>query len=217
MAIRVLVADDHQVFQEALGALLDRHQDMQVVGHANDGRTTVCRSRELRPDIVIMDVSMPDLNGIEATRQIVSVCPRVKVIALSIHVEQRFVAGMLNAGASGYVPKECACEELVRAIRTVMAGHTYLSPSVAGAVVDGFVRQRNHPGTNAFTKLTDREREVLQLVAEGKTMKEIADQLYLSVKTVHTHRHHLMEKLDLHSVAALTKYAIREGLTMVEC
>jgi len=184
-----------------------------VVGEADDGRRTVQMVKELSPDIVIMDVAMPDLNGIEATRQITAEFPDVKVIAVSMHSDRRFVSEMLKAGASAYLSKDYAFDELENAIRTVISNKIYLSPDISGVVVENYVRQPQKPEESAFSLLSQREREVVQLLAEGKTSKEIADQLHVSVKTVETHRTNIMTKLNIHRLAELTKYAIREGLT----
>ena len=189
---------------------------MQVVAEANDGRSAVQLAQELQPDVVVMDVGMPGLNGIEATRQITNREPDAKVVALSMHSDRRFMGEMLKAGAKGYLLKDGAFEELATAIRSVVANKVYLSPRIADVVVDDYVRRT--PGqaagdTSAFAKLTPREREVLQLMAEGRATKEIAMDLKVSIKTVETHRRQIMEKLQIHSVAELTKYAIREGLT----
>jgi len=213
MPIRVLLADDHTVVREGFRSLIEAEGDMEVAGEARDGREAVQLARSLRPDVVVMDVSMPELNGIEATRQIVSESPGTRVVGLSMHLKRHYVAEMLKAGAAGYLLKDCPSEELTTAIRTVTRNRTFLSPAVAGKVVTDFVVHPEESPSTAFTRLSGREREILQLIAEGKKMREIADQLHLSINTVHTHRRHIMEKLDIHSVAGLTKYAIREGLS----
>ena len=217
MSIRILLADDHQLFRDGLSALLTKEADIDIVGESEDGRSAVELAGELAPDVVVMDVSMADLNGVEATRQIVHRTPRTKVLALSMHSDRRFVEGMLQAGASGYLLKDCANEEFIRAIRAVAAGRTYLSPAVAGQVVEGYVHPRaaEAPGASSGT-LSPREREVLQMVAEGRLSKQIATKLHISTKTVETHRHQIMEKLNIHSVAELTKFAVREGLTSLD-
>lgn len=216
MAIRILIADDHQILRQGLRTLLEKEPDMEVVAEAEDGRKTVALVREVIPHVVIMDVNMPDMNGIEASRQILSELPEVKIIALSMHADRRFVINMLKAGAQGYLLKDCAFEELAQAIRLVMANKTYLSPGVAGIVVKDYVHRMPGPAPSAFSVLTAREREVLQLMAEGKSTSQIAELLSISVKTVETHRQQLMHKLGMRSVAELTKYAIREGLTSLE-
>jgi DNA-binding NarL/FixJ family response regulator len=213
MAIKVLIAEDHQIVRQGLRTLLEREPDLEVVAEAENGRSTVRLARESHPEVIIMDVAMPDLNGIEATRQIISEMPKVKVIALSMYADRRFVANMLKAGASGYLLKDCASEELVRAIRVVLAHKTFLSPGVADIVVKDYVQAPLGSEVSAFSVLSNREREVLQLMAEGKSTNQIAECLHVSVKTVETHRQQMMQKLKMHSVAELTKYAIREGLT----
>lgn len=213
MTIRIVIADDHTIVREGFRSLLEAQEGMAVVGEAAEGRSAVRLARDLHPDVVIMDVRMPELNGIEATRQITAEHPSVKVIGLSMHLEKQFVSEMLKAGAAGYLLKDCPSEELVMAIKAVKKGKMFLSPAVAGKVVESFVIRRDGPDSTAFTSLTERERQVLQLIAEGSSIKEIAGLLHLSVNTIHTHRKNIMEKLDLQSTAALTKYAIREGLT----
>lgn len=216
MGIKVLIADDHQIVRQGLRHLLEKEPDLVVAAEAEDGRSTVRLAREVRPEVIIMDVAMPDLNGIEATRQIISEMPRVKVIALSMYADRRFVLNMLRAGACGYLLKDCAYEELVRAIRVVLADKTFLSPGVTDIVVKDYMQGALSPENSVFSLLTPREREVLQLMSEGKSTQQIADGLCVSVKTVETHRQQLMHKLNRRSVAELTKYAIREGLTTLE-
>ena len=213
MTIKVFIADDHQIVRQGLRTLLEREPDLEVVAEAENGRSTVRLARESHPEVIIMDVAMPDMNGIEATRQIISEMPKVKVIALSMYADRRFVANMLKAGASGYLLKDCASEELVRAIRVVLTHKTFLSPGVADIVVKDYVQAPLGSEVSAFSVLSNREREVLQLMAEGKSTNQIAECLHVSVKTVETHRQQMMQKLKMHSVAELTKYAIREGLT----
>jgi DNA-binding NarL/FixJ family response regulator len=213
MSIRLVLADDHRIMREGLRALVERLPGMEVIGEAADGRTAVAMAKDLLPVVVVMDIGLPDLNGIEAARQITSQNPGIKVIALSMHSDGRYVTEMLKAGASGYLLKDSAFEELARAIRAVTAGKIYLSPAVTSTVVRDYLGR--HPGARPVLSpsLTAREREVLQLVAEGKSTKEIAGQLQISSKTADTHRQRVMKKLKLHTVAELTKYAIREGLT----
>jgi DNA-binding NarL/FixJ family response regulator len=213
MKIKVLLADDHSMMRGGLRMLLEQHAELSVVGEAEDGRETVRLANKLSPDVVVMDIAMPDMNGIEATRKILADRPGAKVIALSMHSDRHFVSEMLKAGATAYLLKQCAVDELITAIKTVLKNQTYLSPCISGVVVDNFVRNTVKSGPSAFSHLTDREREVLQLMAEGKSSKEIANQLNLSIKTIETHRMKVMEKLNIHTVAELTKYAIREGLT----
>lgn len=216
MAIRVLIADDHKILREGLQALLQKLPDMEVVGEADDGRAIVGLVKKLVPNIVLMDVAMPDLNGIEATRQILVETTGVKVLALSMHTDRRFIAQMLHAGAAGYILKDCAFEELAVAIQTVVANRIYLSPRVSDVVIDSFIHRLPLTESADAPVLTPREREVLQLLAEGRTTKMIADMLHISVKTVETHRKQIMDRLNLRSLPELTKYAIRQGLTSLE-
>jgi DNA-binding NarL/FixJ family response regulator len=197
MPLRILLVDDHAMLRQALGSLLDQEVDFEVVAQASDGRQALDQVRQEKPDVVVMDLTMPHLNGIEATRQIKAECPQVQIVALSQHTDRRFVVGMFQSGATGYVVKEEIFTELARAIRTVAAGQVYLSPPVAGMVVEGFVQQLNAEVPAGV--LTPREREVLQLIVEGHTTPEIAQRLHLSARTVTTHRQHLMDKLDIHT------------------
>ena len=187
----------------------------QVIAEADNGRSAVRLAKELQPDIVITDIAMPDLNGLEATRQICAEAPRAKVLALSMHTESRFVLGILEAGASGYLLKDAAFEELSVAIKAILRDQIYLSPAIAGVVVRQSLGHVGSKPRSERAKLSKREREVLQLIAEGKSTKEIAAKLYVSVKTVETHRKQIMDKLDIYSIAELTKYAIREGVTFL--
>ena len=205
------------MMREGLKALIAQQEGLTVVGEADNGKSTVAMARNLGVHVVVMDVAMPDLNGIEATRKIIASGRGIKVVALSGHADRQFVAEMLKAGASAYVLKQRAYEDLVRAIREVMSGRTYLSPEVTRGVVDLYLHGAVTPGEKpAFATLTSREREVLQCLAEGKSAKVMAADMGVSEKTIATHRRNIMEKLNLHSVAELTKYAIREGVTSVD-
>lgn len=216
MRIKVLLVDDHAMIREGLRSLLDKQPGMEVIADADDGRKAIELVREHLPDIIVMDITMRGLNGIEATRQITQEFPSVKVIALSIHSKRRYVTDMLSAGASGYVLKECLFDELVQSIQAVAAGDSYLSPRITGVVVDDYINRLSTASYSSLEILTSREREVLQLMAEGKSTKQIALELHVSNKTIEANRRQIMSKLDLHSVAELTKYAIREGLTTLE-
>ena len=216
MSIRILLADDHKIVRNGLRTLIGKEAGMEVIGEAENGRKALKMAEKIRPNVVIMDVTMPDMNGIEAARKIVTEVPGVKVIALSMHSDRRFVLGMLEAGASGYLMKDCAFDELAKAVRSVATGQTYLSPSIADVLVKGYLDKVNEKISAARSPLTEREREILQLLAEGRSSKEIAAHLGVSVKTVETHRRNMMQKLNMRSVAELTKYAIREGLISVE-
>ncbi len=213
MSIAIILADDHNIMREALRVLLEKESDMEVVGEAADGQSTLRLAQEKRPDVVIMDISMPGLNGIEATRKITANVSGVKVIALSAYSDRRFIFHMFKAGASGYLLKDCLFEELAAAIRAVARKQIYVSPKIADVVVKDFIRRSLKDDLTVFSILTDREREVLQLLSEGQTTKRIASLLKVSVKTIETHRQHIMDKLDIRSIAGLTKYALREGLT----
>ncbi|OGR31030.1 MAG: DNA-binding response regulator [Desulfobacca sp. RBG_16_60_12] len=213
MSIKVLIADDHQIVRDGLRSMLEKEPWIKVVGEAEEGRTTLRLARELEPDVIIMDVSMPDLNGIEATRQIVAEFPTIKVIALSMHNDRRFVLNMIKAGAKGYLLKDSAFKELAKAIKVVVSNQTYLSGEIADILVQDYLSVSTPDEFSAFHLLSPREREVLQLLAEGKSSNQIAESLHISVKTVETHRAQLMAKLKIKSIAELTKYAIREGLT----
>jgi DNA-binding NarL/FixJ family response regulator len=214
--IRVLLADDHKIIRDGLKTLIDKEAGMEVVGEAENGRKTIRLVQKLRPNVVVMDVTMPDMNGIDATRKIAEEVQGVRVIGLSMHSDRRYVLGMLEAGACGYLLKDCAFEELAGAIRNVAGGNTYLSPRIAEVVVKGYLDKTPGPSTGMGSALTPREREVLQLLAEGMAAKEIAGHLNVSVKTVETHRRNMMEKLGMRSIAELTKYAVREGLVSIE-
>ncbi|RPJ06673.1 MAG: DNA-binding response regulator, partial [Deltaproteobacteria bacterium] len=199
MATRILLADDHRIMREGLRALIEKHSQFEIVGQAEDGRTTVRLAEELLPDIIIMDIGMPDLNGIEATRRIKAIVPTARIIALSMYYDKRFVFGMLGAGASGYLRKDCALDELVTAIQVVAGNGTYLSPRVAGAGAKKGVNPLSKSRRADFARLTDRQREVLQSLSEGKNTKQIAFALKISVKTVETHILNIKEKLDVRS------------------
>jgi len=216
MSIKILIADDHQIVRQGLRSLIEKASGMTVVAEAENGREAVQLAQQKRPDVVIMDISMADLNGMEATRQVIAALPKVKVIALSMHSDNRFVRGMLDAGASGFLLKDCAFEELDGAIRAVTANKTYLSPGITGIVIEGYLGFSPADELSASSLLTAREREVLQLLAEGGSTREIASRLCVSIKTVETHRQRIMEKLKIRSIAELTKYAIREGLTSLK-
>ena len=212
MAINVILADDHKIIRDGLRTLIESQPGMQVIAEAENGRETIKLAKDLQPNVVIMDISMPDLNGIDATREIVNCNPNIKVIALSMHSDRRFVSGMLSSGASGYLLKDCAFEELAKAIRTVVTNHTYLSPMISDIVVKSYINKSPETMAENAPSLTAREREMLQLMAEGMTAKEIASHLFVSVKTVETHRRNIAQKLNINRAAELIKYAIREGL-----
>lgn len=214
--LRLLIADDHKIVREGLKTLLHGLSDISVVGEAANGLSAVEMTQRLQPHIVILDISMPEINGIEAARRILANDPGVRLIALSMHADHRFVLAALKAGFKGYLLKDSAFEDLIHAIRTVMQGQVFLSPTITAMVVTDLIRHSSEPaGETAFDRLSPREREILQMIAEGKNTKEIAARLQISVKTVETHRKQVMDKLDLHTIAELVKYAIKEGLTIL--
>jgi len=214
MSIRILIADDFDAIREGIKSFLNDIPEMKVVGQAKDGRTTIQLAHELRPDVIIIDIEMPGLNGIDATRQIVQELPNIKVIAFSAHLENRYVREMFKAGALGYVSKYGDCQELVTAIKTVTLEQTYLSPKVTSVVIEGYVH-RSPDDVSPYSLLTVKEREVLQLIAEGKTIKKIALELNISSKAVEWRRSKIMQKLNIQNVVELVKYAIREGVISV--
>jgi len=206
--IRILLADDHAVVRQGFKMILAAQPDMEIVGEAGNGREAVELAEKLRPEVVVMDVSMPELNGIEATRRLAASIPHTRVVALSMHKDSVYVREILRAGARGYLLKESLATDLVTAVRAAAAGEAYISPAVSNAVLDDY---RRHV-TNPIDLLTSREREVLQMLAEGKTNKEIAVVLNLSVYTVDAHRGRIMEKLNLHSINELVRFAVRNGM-----
>ncbi len=211
--VKLLVADDHKIFRQGIKKLLDEESDLQVVGEAADGREAVKKATELKPDVILMDIAMANLNGLEATKQIKKVLPDIKVIMLTMHKNEEYVLQSFQAGASGYILKEGAVEELVSAIRSIHQDKSVLSPTISKTLIDAYLRKMETGKTETpFDLLTDREREVLQLIAEGNTNREVAKLLFISVKTVEAHRAHIMQKLNIHEIARLVKYAIQKGL-----
>jgi DNA-binding NarL/FixJ family response regulator len=214
--ITVLLADDHKIIRAGLRELIEKEPGFKVIAEAGNGRQALRQCSKLSPDIVLMDISMPDLNGIEATRQLVKDVPKTKAIILSVHMGRTVIAEVFKAGASGYLLKNCSFKDMVSAINAVMAGEIYLSPEIASVVCEDYIRFLENDESIASSGLTPREREVLQLLSEGLNTKEIAFSFNLSVKTVEVHRQNIMKKLNIHNIAELTKYAIREGLTSEE-
>ncbi len=213
MSISILIADDHAIFREGLRSLLEKEEDLTVVGEAGNGHEAVGLARELHPDVVVMDLSMPDLNGIEATRRIVSAAAGVRVLVLSMEADRRYIVEALEAGALGYLLKDAFFKNLVEGIRTVAAGDSYLGPRITDLIIRDYLQRIPDGLPLTFDCLTERERELLQLIADGRNTKEIAADFGISIKTVEVHRQNIMKKLNLYSIAELTKYAVREGLT----
>jgi DNA-binding NarL/FixJ family response regulator len=216
MQMKILVADDHGVMREGLKALIDNQPGMEVIGEAEDGQKVVQLAMQLSPDLIIMDISMPNLNGVEATRIILNENPNIRIIALSVHSNKHFVMEMLKAGVSGYVLKSSLFDEVLRAIQIVGGGDYYLSPKITDVVMDDYKYYMATLDKSSEIRLTTRERQVLQLLAEGQSTKQIALRLHLNPKTADSNRRQIMNKLGIFSVAELTKYAIREGLTSAE-
>jgi len=211
--IHILLADDHTILRAGLKMMLNAQPDMEVVGEASDGRQAITETQRLQPDIILMDITMPEMNGIEATRQIKKLVPESRILILTMHEHDEYVFQALRAGASGYMLKEAADTELISALHIIQSGQFYLSP-MAQSVLVGDYLQRVHIGEekDSYSTLTEREREILKLIAEGYTNNQIAERLVISPKTVDTHRTHIMDKLNLHSRAELVKYAMRRGL-----
>jgi DNA-binding NarL/FixJ family response regulator len=217
MTTRVLLAEDHALVRSGIRSLLEASKEVDVVGEAGNGREAVELATQLKPDLILMDLAMNDLNGIDATRQLAAQDPAARVIMLSMHGDEQYIYESLKAGAKGYVLKSSAFKELITGIREVCAGRTYVSPSLTNVVMNDYVRRaKGEQAPTELDKLTTREREVLQLIAEGNSSAEVANILYISVRTVDTHRHNIMEKLDIHSIAGLTKFAIRTGLCQLQ-
>jgi len=214
--MRILIADDHGIVREGLKILIENEADMEVVGEAEDGLMVTQLAKELSPDVIVMDISMPNLNGVEATHLILEENPDTRIIALSVHFDKHFVTEMLKAGASGYVLKSCLFDEVLRALRTVSRNEHYLSPKITDIVLDDYKHYMAIYNKTDENRLTARERQIVQLLAEGKSVKQIASHLKISPKTADANRRQIMSKLGIFSVAELTKYAIREGLTSAE-
>lgn len=213
MSIKTLIVDDHKIFREGLRGLIEKEPDIDVLGEAGNGIEAIKFAGELHPDVIIMDVTMPDMNGIEATRKIIAESPGIRVLVLSMESDRRFIVEVLESGAFGYVLKDGIFAELATAIRTVAAGETYLGPRISELIIKDYLQRIPDGLPLTHSSLTTRERELIQLIADGKNAKEIAGAFGISIKTVEVHRHNIMQKLNLYSIAELTKYAIREGLT----
>ncbi len=216
MPTRILLADDHQMVREGLAALLERTDGFEVVACADSGREAVRLAADHSPDVVVLDIDMPDMNGIEAAEALLSEFPGIRVLALSMHGDQHHLSAMLKAGAAGYLLKECAAKELIDAVRTVAAGESYLCGSMATLLVQDYRSQQRRGAAGHVRDVTDREQEIIALIADGLATKQVAATLGISVKTVDAHRRNIMEKLGIDSIAELTKYAVRTGLSVLE-
>lgn len=214
--MRILIADDHGIVRQGLKVLIENEADMEVIGEAEDGMMVTQLAQQLSPDVILMDISMPNLNGVEATHLILKENPDIRIIALSVHLDRHFVTEMLKAGAWGYVLKSCLFDEVLRALRTVDTGEHYLSPKITEIVLDDYMHYMVVTDKSAGGHLTERERQIIQMLAEGLSTKQIASHLHISPKTADANRRQIMSKLGFSSIAELTKYAIREGLTSTE-
>jgi len=214
--IKVLVADDHTILRQGIKALLENQEGIEVVGEAKDGREAIKVTEELLPDVIMMDIAMPGLNGLEATRRIKKKFPKMKVLVLTMYANEEYIFQILNAGANGYLVKETAFQDLISAIKAVYRGESFMSPSISKKVVNGYIQHAREDKKKSCEVLTPREREVLQLIAEGNSSKKIAAALFISPKTVETHRTHIMDKLNIHNRSGLIKYAIRKGMVDID-
>ena len=215
--IKIFLADDHTIVREGLAKLLEGEANLQVVGEAENGREAVGKVEELKPDIVLMDIAMPMLNGIEATRQIRKICPETKIIILSMHSHERYISELFRLGASGYLLKSAAGTDIINAIQASLKGETYLSPSISNKVVEGYIsiKKESHQ-ENLYNRLSNREREVFQMIAEGRSTKQIAEILFISPSTVKSHRANIMEKLEMHNISQLIQFAIHLGIVEIQ-
>ncbi len=212
--IRVLVVDDHAIMRDGIRALLDIYDDVEIVGEASEGREAIEKTRELLPNVIVMDIAMPGMDGLEATRRITKKNPKVKVLVLTQYDNKEYILSTIKAGATGYIPKRAVGSELILAIRAVHKGDSFLYPSAAAALIEDYLRQAE--GEEPYDRLTAREREILKLIAEGHTSRKVAEMLFISLKTVLGHRARVMEKLDLHNRTELIKYAMRKGLVSMD-
>lgn len=215
MSIKILLVDDHAILRTGLAEVLNKQANLEIVAQACNGMEAIKMASTYKPDVIIMDITMPELNGMEATAQILKVDPDIKVIALSMHSQKHYIRNMIEAGAAGYLLKDSDLSELLQAIYSVLKGNIYLQPDLAGGLVKDYLTGKKNRKSDAFIVLSAREREILQLLAEGHSAKKIAGKLNLSIRTIENHRRNIMEKLDIHTVVELTRYAIREGITSV--
>jgi DNA-binding NarL/FixJ family response regulator len=211
MPIRIIIADDHQLFREGLANLLSNSKDIEILAQAENGKEVINKAKELKPDVVIMDIGMPVMDGVEATQELLNELPNMKIVALSMHSDKQYIKGMFEAGAAGYLFKNCAYDELIKAIHTVYSGKKYLGEKITEIMIQDYLgKEENLPATDS--ELTERESEILKLIAEGVSISDISDQLFVSVKTIGTHKQHILEKLNLKTTTDLVKYAIKKGI-----
>lgn len=210
--IKVVIADDHTILRQGIKALLGNNERMEVVGEAKDGREAIRVTEELMPDVILMDIAMPGLNGLETTRRIKKKFPRIKILVLTMYTNEEYIFQILNAGADGYLVKETAFQDIISAIESVYKGEAFMSPSISKKLINSYIQRARGYQDEVCDTLTTREREIIQLIAEGNTSKKIAEALFISTKTVETHRNHIMDKLNIHNSIGLVKYAIRKGM-----
>lgn len=215
MKIKVLITDDHQLFREGLANLLFSAPDIEVIGQAENGKDAIEKAKHFKPDVTLLDIAMPKMNGIEATRELKKILPELKIIAVSMHSDKQYVKGVLEAGADGYLLKNCTYRQLTDAIKTVYSGKKFLSEDITGIVIDGYLNSSSSE-SNVFSLLSEREKEIFMLFAEGKSTREIGDKLFISVKTVGTHKQHILEKLKLKTNADVVKFALKQGLIQLD-
>ncbi|MFA5328891.1 MAG: response regulator transcription factor [Prolixibacteraceae bacterium] len=215
MTIKVILADDHQLFREGLANLLADFPEIEVIAQAVNGKDAIDKAKQLNPDVVIMDINMPDLDGVEATAQLLKEKPGIKVIGLSMHVDKPYIKGMLEAGSSGYLFKNCSYDELIKAIQTVYSGKKYLSEKITEILIQEYLN-KEEIGPSTSSDLTDRESEILKLIAEGISVSDISNQLFVSIKTINTHKQHILEKLNLKTTTDIVKYALKKGIISLE-
>lgn len=215
MKIKVLITDDHQLFREGLANLLFSASDIEVIAQAENGKDAIEKAKHFKPDVALLDIAMPEMNGIEATRELKKIMPELKIVAVSMHSDRQYVKGILEAGADGYLLKNCTYRQLTDAIKTVHAGKKFLSEDITGIVIDGYLNS-SAADSNGFSLLSEREKEIFLLFAEGKSTREIGDKLFISVKTVGTHKQHILEKLKLKTNADMVKFALKQGLIQLD-
>ncbi|MCK5539177.1 MAG: response regulator transcription factor [Bacteroidales bacterium] len=215
MKIKVLIADDHQLFREGLANLLFSASDIEVIAQAENGKDAIEKAKHFKPDVALLDIAMPKMNGIEATRELKKVLPNLKIVAVSMHSDKQYVKGILEAGADGYLLKNCTYRQLTDAIKTVHSGKKFLSEDITGIVIEGYLNSGDSD-SNGFSLLSEREKEIFMLFAEGKSTREIGDKLFISVKTVGTHKQHILEKLKLKTNADIVKFALKKGLIQLD-